>query len=96
MTYDIKMLQGIATLTQEWEYRREAFFQFACDSDDDRWQRSDFRNHMYYEYIKTDTPITTRFYSLDAKNQGTLLRYIEEYLMAGMASINIDYNPRNA
>ena len=90
MTYDIKMLQGIATLTQEWEYRREEFFQFACNSNDSRWQRPDFRDHMYYEYIKNDRPITTRFYSLDSKNQKTLLRYINEYLMAGMATMPVE------
>ncbi len=49
MTYDIKILQGIATLTQEWKYRREEFFQYACNSDDNRWQLPDFRNHMYHE-----------------------------------------------
>ncbi len=46
---------------------------------------------MYHEYIKTDMPITTRFYSLDSKNQETLLRYIDEYLMAGMASIPVEF-----
>ena len=91
MTYDIKMLLGIAILTQEWKYRREEFFQFACNSDDNRWRRPDFRDHMYHEYIKTDIPITTRFYSLDPKNQKTLLRYINEYLMAGMASMLVGF-----
>ena len=47
MTYDIKMLQGIATLTREWTYRRDDFFQFACNSDDPRWRHPDFRNYMY-------------------------------------------------
>lgn len=47
---------------------------------------------MYLEYIKTDTPITNRFYSLDSRNQKVLLRYVDERLMAGMASIDIDYD----
>ena len=45
---------------------------------------------MYVEYIKTDTPITTRFYSLDSLNQRTLLRYINERLMDGMATLEVE------
>lgn len=90
MIYDIKILQGIADLTQNWQYRREDFFKFACESDDPRWQDPSFRNHMYSEYINTDTPITTRLYSLDASNQRTLLRYINERLMDGMASLDVE------
>ena len=91
MTYDIKILQGIADLTQNWQYRREDFFEFACAGDDPRWQDPSFRNHMYLEYIKTDTPITARLYSLDALNQKILLRYIDEYLMDGLSSIDVEY-----
>ena len=90
MTYDIKILQGIADLTQNWELRREQFFKFACASEDERWQDANFRNHMYSEYIKTDTPITTRLYSLDATNQKTLLRFINEYLMDGRTSLEVE------
>lgn len=90
MTYDIKILQGIADLTLNWQYRREDFFKFACGSDDTRWQEPSFRNHMYQEYINTDTPVTARPYSLDASNQRTLLRYIDERLMDGMASLVVD------
>ena len=46
---------------------------------------------MYLEYVKTDTPITTRLYSLDSLNQKILLRYIDEYLMDGLASIDVEY-----
>ncbi len=88
---DIKILSGIADLTNNWAHRREQFFRFACDSDDKRWQDPAFRYHMYHEYIKTDTPITTRLYSLDEANQRTLLRFIDEFLMDGMASINVQY-----
>ncbi len=95
MSYDIKILQGIADLTQDWRFRREDFFRFACNCGDERWRRTDFQAHMYREYIKVDTPITTRFYSLDTGNQRILLRYINECLMAGMASIDIDYEPCN-
>ncbi len=90
MIYDIKTLTGIADLTQNWEHRREQFFQFACSSDDERWQDPVFRNHMYREYIKTDTPITTRLYSLDSLNQQTLIRYINERLMDGMAELEVE------
>ena len=90
MTYDIKILQGIADLTQNWKSRREDFYRFACQYGDERWLRPDFRNHMYLEYIKTDTPITARLYSLDASNQRTLIRYIDERLMDGMASSCIE------
>jgi hypothetical protein len=90
MVYDIKILQGLADLTLNWKHRREDFFKFACASDDPRWQEPHFRDHMYLEYIKTDTPITARLYSLDAPNQRTLLRYIDERLMDGMASLEIE------
>ena len=88
--YDIKILTGIADLTQNWERRREQFFQFACASDDKRWRDSSFRDHMYFKYIKTDTPITTRLYSLDETNLRTLLRFINEYLMDGVASFDVE------
>ena len=91
MTYDIKILQGIADLTQNWKNRREDFYRFACQNGDERWQRPDFQHHMYLEYVKTDTPITTRLYSLDSLNQKNLLRYIDEYLMDGLASIDVEY-----
>lgn len=90
MKYDIKTLTGIADLTQNWDCRREQFYQFACGSDDERWQDPSFRNHMYFEYIKTDTPITVRLYSLDASNQRTLLRYVNEQLMDGMAELEVE------
>ena len=45
---------------------------------------------MYLEYIKTDTPVTTKLYSLDSLNQKILLRYIDEYLMDGIASLAVD------
>lgn len=91
MYYDVKILQGIADLTQNWQYRREDFFEFACADEDPRWQDPSFRNHMYQEYINTDTPITARLYSLDASNLKTLLRYVDEYLMGGMASMDVEF-----
>lgn len=91
MYYDVKILQGLADLTLNWKYRREDFFKFACTSDDPRWQEPRFQNHMYSEYFKTDTPITTRLYSLDASNQRMLLRYLDKCLMDGMASMEVDF-----
>ena len=89
--YDIKILQGIADLTRNWTYRREDFYRFACQNGDERWQRPDFQHHMYVEYIKNEMPVTTRMYSLDSLNQRILLRYINECLMDGLASIEVEY-----
>lgn len=89
MEYDIKTLQGLTDLTKNWQYHRERFFKFACESGDERWQREDFRQHMYFEYIKNDNPITCRLYSLDEKNIKTLIKFINEIYMDGLVSRTI-------
>lgn len=91
MMYDVKILQGIAELTLNWEHYRERFFSFACEeSGDSRWMQADFREHMYREYVRPDAPIASRFYSLDQRNRQTLLQFIDEVVMAGMASIEVE------
>ena len=89
--YDIKMLQGIAELTAGWAIRRDQFFEFACAEGGQRWKTRQFQEFMHAEYIKTDTPITLRLYSLDEANQKLVLRYVEEKLMNGMASQLIEF-----
>ena len=86
MTYNVRILTGIAELTASWEQKREQLYRFACEqSGDSRWKDDSFRAHMCNEYIHTDTPITLRIYSLDQDNRETLIRYIDEKLMEGMS-----------
>ena len=91
MTYDIKTLAGVVELTQRWEGLRDYFFEWARKySDDPRWQDGIFAAHMKSNYIDTDTPITAQFYNLDNRNKETVIRFINEYVMDGLASIIID------
>lgn len=86
MVFDIKILQGIAELTRDWNYRKDALFGYMCERGGERWRDVRFQHHMYSEYIKPDTAITTRLYSLDTENRRLVLRYIDEVLMEGLAS----------
>lgn len=86
MIYDIKTLQGIAHLTTEWADRREDFYDYACSNGGERWAEESFRSYMYFEYIKNETPITLRLYSLDQGNLRILLDYVNNRLMSGMAT----------
>ena len=88
--YDIKILQGIAEMTAGWAIRRTQFFEFACREGGNRWKDQAFRQFMNAEYIRSDTPITMRIYSLDPENRRLLLRYIEEKLMNGLVSETIE------
>jgi len=87
MTYDIKTLQGIAQLTTDWADRREDFYNYACSNGGERWTEESFRNYMFFEYIKNDTPITLRLYSLDRENLRILIDYVNNRLMSGMATL---------
>ena len=91
MTYDIKTLAGFVELTQRWPGLRDYFFQWACErSGDARWQDGVFAAHMKSKYIYTDTPITAVLYRLDHRNQETVIRFVNEYVMDGMVSIFVD------
>lgn len=84
MTYNVALLAGIDCLSREWEIHREDFFKYACSQTyDDRWQEEWFKNHMYNNYINVDTPITSRFFSLDDGNIILVIRYVKEVLMRG-------------
>lgn len=86
MEYDVKILQGLAVLTDEWSRYKDVLFDFACMKGGERWARPDFRHHMYVEYIKPITPVTLRLFSLDDANVALLLRFVDEYLMDGIES----------
>ena len=91
MQYDVKTLSGFVKLTQDWESLREPFFQWARkNSKDRRWQDGVFAAHMKMYYIDTDTPITAVLYDLDGLNKETVIRFVNEYVMDGMASILVD------
>ena len=90
MEYDVIILQGIAELTRDWEYRKDALFGFMCERGGDRWSDTHFKHHMYAEYIKSETPITLRLYALDADNRRLVLQYVRDVLMGGMASEMIE------
>jgi len=83
MEYDVKLLQGLAVLTSEWKRYKESFFEYACLNGGERWQHSDFRNHMYFEYIKPEAPVTGRLFSLDDANVRLLMDYVRNELMWG-------------
>lgn len=91
MAYNIRTLQGMAELTALWEHYKENLFNFACNrADDPRWKDEEFRNHMRDEYFRSSTPITLRLYSLDEKNLKTLIQYVEDVVMRGLADINVE------
>lgn len=91
MLYDVKILQGIAELTRDWSLRKEDLFRFACERGGERWQGESFRNHMYMEYFKGETPVTARMYSLDDNNLRLVLEYVSEKLMGGLASRELNF-----
>ncbi len=96
MIYDVKLLQGVAEMTQNWEIYRVRFYEFACSEGGDRWQDQSFREHMFGEYLNRNSePLTTRLYSLDDGNRKLLLRFIDEYVMAGLASHGVEYPQTN-
>ena len=62
MTYNIKILQGIANLTQNWKSRREDFYRFACANGDERWQRSDYVPRVHQDrHAGNDQAVQPRF-----------------------------------
>ena len=92
MIYDVKLLQGIAEMTRNWELYRVRFYEFACSEGGERWLDRSFREHMFRGYLKLNSePLTTRLYSLDDGNRKLLLRFIDEYVMAGLASQEVEY-----
>ena len=90
MVYDIKILQGIAELTRDWEFRKDALFGFMCERGGECWADSRYQHRMYPEYFKPETPVTIRLYSLDADNQKLVLQYIANVLMDGITSLVVD------
>jgi hypothetical protein len=91
MTYDIKILAGVATITKNWEFHREKFFAFACHHGGKRWEDEPFQEYMRQTYIDVDEPITTRLYELDDEN----LQALAEYILLrteGMASRSIEFD----
>lgn len=91
MVYDIKTLAGIVEMTQRWHELRESFYLWVLsNSNDSRWQDGVFAAHMKSNYIDVDVPLSARLYELDQKNQETVIRFINEYLMDGMASRFVD------
>lgn len=86
MEYDVKILQGIAELTRDWEYRKDALFVYMCERGGERWNDSHFKHHMYAEYIKSETPVTLRLYALDGENLNLVLKYVRDVLMDGIVN----------
>lgn len=90
MEYDVKILQGIAELTRDWEYRKDALFVYMCERGGERWNDSHFKLHMYVEYIKSEKPVTLRLYALDSENRRLVLQYVRDVLMDGLSSSIIE------
>lgn len=86
MIYDVKILQGIAELTRDWNFRKDALYQFMCERGGERWRDVRFQHRMYAEYIKPEAPVTTRLYSLDEDSRRLVLDYVGTVLMAGLAT----------
>lgn len=93
MNIDTRMLECAARLTQCWDSLREDMYKWLCRNGDARWQKDEdgYLNHMYSEYFADGCPpITRQMYRLDDLNRQGVVRYINEYLNAGMAPGSMD------
>ncbi|MBQ3712109.1 MAG: hypothetical protein II891_06915 [Bacteroidales bacterium] len=91
MTIDARIAYGIAILSTEWKLYRIDLYEYCRANGSERWQEREFGEHMWREYINVSEPITTRILSLDNENLELLIRFVDEYVVSGLADRIIEF-----